>query len=414
MGLLQAARASVWNNPDAWTPRLMSAIMPTAAGVAVNEDNALSIAPVYECVRVLSESVASLPLRVYKRRPDRGRDVARDHALYSVLHDSPNPEMTAFQFRETLQGHLLTWGNAYANIVTDGGGRVRQLWPIPPNRVTPKRTDAGTLYYEVRVPRSGQPVAVKAADMMHLRGLSPDGVTGYSPVALLREELGLAAATRDFGARFFSNGARPGGVLEHPGQLSGEAADRLRGSWERMHQGLNNAHRIAILEEGLTYKQIGIAPDDAQFLQTRKFSKAEIAAIYRVPPHMIGDLERATFSNIEHQSIEFVMHSLRPWLVRWEQAIWLSLLVPSERKSYYAEHVIDALLRGDTKSRYEAYAVARQNGWYSANNIREKENENPIPDGDIYLVPLNMIPAGMAAQANSSDAGTNVEDPDAV
>ena len=248
----------------------------------------------------------------------------------------------------------------------------------------------------------------------HLRGLSNDGLDGYSPISLMRQAIGLSMAAEKFGAKFFGNDARPGGILLHPGQLGDEAAKRLTETWESRHGGLSGAHRVAVLEEGLSYKEIGIPPDDAQFLETRKFQVNEIARIYRIPPHMLADLERATFSNIEHQSIDFVTHTIRPWLVRWEQSIKQNLMVPADRDRYFAEFLVDGLLRGDTKSRYEAYAIGRQNGWFSADDIREMENLNPLPDGkgEEYLIPLNMIPAGSApatvAETDEGDRGSGI------
>jgi hypothetical protein len=238
----------------------------------------------------------------------------------------------------------------------------------------------------------------------HLRGLSSDGLVGLSPIQLMRQAIGLGMATEEFGARFFGNDARPGGVLQHPGVLGNEAFERLQSSWETRHGGLSNSHRVAILEEGMQYSQIGIPPEDAQFLETRKFQVTEIARAFRVPPHMLADLERATFSNIEHQSIEFVVHSIRPWLVRWEQSIQQQLMLDRDRQKYFAEFVVDGLLRGDTVSRYQAYATGRQNGWLSANDIRTLENMNPVDGGDIYLVPLNMVPADMAGETMNQDA----------
>ena len=364
----------------------------STAGVSVNENTALKSTAVFACVRVLAETIASLPLFVY-RRIDRGKEKATEHPLYQILHDRPNEEMTSFTFRETLMGHLALWGNAYAEIVRDRGGRVRELWPLRPDKTWPERDKtAKKLRYKLILP-DGEGVILPGDRVLHIPGLSFDGLVGYSPIRLAREAIGLSLAAEEFGARFFSNGARPGGVLEHPNSLSEEAQKRLRQSWNEMHQGLDKQHRIAILEEGMTYKQIGIPPEDAQFLETRKFQLNEIARIYRVPPHMIGDLDKATYSNIEQQSIDFVVNTIRPWLVRWEQAINSKLLTPSEQKKYFAEFKVDGLLRGDIESRYKAYATARQWGWMSANDVRELENMNPIEGGDVYLIPLNMIPA---------------------
>ncbi len=378
-------------NPESW---LIDALggNKAASGVRVNENTALNSTAVLACVRVLAETIASLPLFVY-RRLDKGKEKATEHPLYFVLHDMPNPEMTSFTFRETLMGHLAIWGNAYVEIVRDRAGRVRELWPLRPDKTWPERDQiTQKLRYKLILP-NGTGAILPADRVLHIPGLGFDGLVGYSPVKLARDAIGLSLAAEEFGARFFSNGAKPGGVLEHPAKLSEEAQKRLRQSWNEMHQGLDKQHRIAILEEGMTYKQIGIPPEDAQFLETRKFQLNEIARIYRVPPHMIGDLERATYSNIEQQSIDFVVNTIRPWLVRWEQAINSKLLTQSEREEYFVEFKVDGLLRGDIESRYKAYATARQWGWMSANDVRELENMNPIEGGDTYLIPLNMIPA---------------------
>ena len=379
----------------------------TATGVNVTPANALETGAVYACVRVLSESLSSLPLLLYRRQADGGKRRAANHYLYPLLHNAPNSEMTSMEFREVLMGHLLTWGNAYAEIEIDRAGRVQALWPLRPDCMRVVRTAEGELVYIYRLPKP-DPITgewekrLSAWQVFHLRGLGSNGIIGYSPVQLQRLGIGLARATEEFGGRFFGNDARPGGVLEHPGKLSDEAHKRLRESWVARHQGLERSHRLAILEEGMKFEQIGLPPEDAQFLETRKFQRSEIAGWFRVPPHKIGDLERATFSNIEHQSIEFVTDSLRPWLVRWEQRIFVQLLTAREQGEYFAEFLVDALLRGDIQSRYTAYATARQNGWMSANDVRTLENMNPIPGGDVYLIPLNMVPAGTAGPAGGA------------
>lgn len=283
---------------DLW--RSLQSFM-SATGVKVTPKTALQSAAVYACVRVLAESVASLPLHVYRRRDGRGKDKARDYFLYPLLHSAPNEEMTSFEFRETLMGHLTLWGNAYAEIVYDNAGRARALWPLRPDRMRLERVRGELVYiYDLygglseteRIP----PVKVFAPQrIMHLRGLGGNGLQGYSVIRYHRESIGLDLATREFGGRFFGNDARPGGILEHPGVLSDEAHKRLRSSWESRHQGLDKSHRIAILEEGMKYDEIGMPLEDAQFLETRKYQRSEIAGLFRVPPHMIGDLERATF-----------------------------------------------------------------------------------------------------------------------
>lgn len=389
-------------------------IKPTAAGVHVNHKNSLEQSTVFACVRVLSETVAGLPFVLYRRR-DRGKERATDHPLFPILRYLPNTEMTAFELKETLMGHVATWGNAYAEIEFNNGGRVRGLWPLRPDKMKVVRRD-GLLWYIYTLP-NGTPVELPFQRIMHIRGLGFDGVVGYDPISMARQAIALAMATEEFGSRFFSNGAEMGMTLSHPGLLSKEAGDRLVKSVEKRHQGLSNAHRIMVLEEGLKAEKIGIPPENAQFLETRKFQVPEIARFYRMPLHKINYLEQATFSNIEHQSIEFVTDTIDPWCIRWEQAVYRDLLTPSERQQYFAEYLVDALLRGDTESRYQAYAVGRQNGWLSANDIRERENMNPVEGGDVYLVPLNMIPAnevgGGTGQRSAGDQETrslNIEE----
>ena len=365
----------------------------TAAGVAVNEGNALSLSAVFACVRVLSESVASLPLLTYERTA-AGKHRAHAHPLYELLKEQPNPEMTAFELRETLIAHVCTWGNAYCEIDWTSSGQVRALWPLRPDRVTVLRV-GGELVYDVEIPGEG----IKRLPrwrIHHLRGMG-NGVVGYSPVRLHAETLGYSFATKTYGARFFGNGARPGVVLQHPGQLSQPAYERMLDSWSAAHEGLENAHRTRILEEGMTIETIGVPPEEAQFLETQKFQVVDIARIFRMQPHMIQALDNATFSNIEHQAIEFVTHTLRPWLVRSEQALQRDLLVGDERERYFIEYLVDGLLRGDVASRYTAYQVGRQGGWLSVNDVRELENLNPIDGGDVYLQPLNMVEAGESA-----------------
>lgn len=376
-----------------------------AAGVRVDPDSALQSTAVFGCVRILAETISSLPLILYERN-ERGKQRANNHPLYSILHDLPNPEMTSQNMREALIGHVALRGNCFAEIERSNDGQVLNLWPLRPDRMEDIKRVNGRLVYSYRMPDTvgGELKDLDMSLVMHVRGFGSNGIIGYSPIQLARNAIGLGMATEEFGSRFFSNGARPTGILEHPGQLSDKAYDRLKSSFEGRHTGLENAHRLAILEEGLKYTQIGIPPEDAQFLETRKFQVSEIARIFRIPPHMLADLDRATFSNIEHMSIEFVTFSLMPWLVRWEQEIKRSLLTPAERQRYFAEHLVSGLLRGDLQSRYQAYAMGRQNGWLSANDIREMENMNPVEGGGVYLVPLNMVPADQVGSQPSADS----------
>lgn len=364
------------------------------SGVRVDELRAMQTSAVYACVKILAETVASLPLHLFKKGKDGKNETAEQHPLFSCLYETPNEEMTSFEFRETMMTSLLLWGNAYARKIKKNG-HVTELWYLKPNLMTVERdTQTGKIKYTYSDDITNQTYVYRPDQVFHLKSLSIDGVTGLSPIAQAREAVGLSLATEEYGAKFFGNGARPGGVLEHPGIL--KDPEKLRESWNKVYQGTRNSHKVAVLEEGMKYHTIGIAPEDAQFLETRKYQVNEICRIFRVPPHLVGDLERATFSNIEHQSIEFVQHTIRPWLVRWEQAISRSLLDEKERLLYFAKFNVDGLMRGDYKSRMEGYAVGRQNGWLSANDIRGLEDLPPIPKeqgGDVYLVNGNMMTA---------------------
>jgi len=360
----------------------------SSSGKAVNEKIALQTTAVYACVRILAETIASLPFHTY-RYTLNGKEKAIEHPIYYLLHSEPNPEMTSFVFRETLMSHLLLWGNAYAQIIRDGRGRVLGLYPLLPNRMSVNRNNQGELVYQYE--KDGQTYFLRSYEVLHIPGLGFDGLIGYSPIAMAKNAIGMAIATEEYGAKFFDNGANPGGVLEHPGVVKDPA--RIRESWNAVYQGSSNAHRVAVLEEGMKFQSIGIPPEQAQFLETRKFQLNEIARIFRIPPHMIGDLEKSSFSNIEQQSLEFVMYTLDPWVVRWEQAIQRALFTENEKRQYFVKFNVDGLLRGDYQSRMNGYAVGRQNGWLSANDIRELENLNRIPEdlgGDLYLINGNM------------------------
>ena len=369
----------------------------STAGKNVTERSAMQMTAVYSCVRVLSEAVAGLPLHVYKYRSDGGKEKALNHPLYFLLHDEPNPEMTSFVFRETLMTHLLLWGNAYAQIIRNGKGEVVALYPLMPNRMTVDRDENRRLYYKYyrgndeAIRSKEYEIILSPYDVLHIPGLGFDGLVGYSPIAMAKNAIGLAIATEEYGAKFFANGAAPSGVLEHSGTLKNP--DKVRESWNATFGGSHNANKVAVLEEGMKYTPISISPEQAQFLETRKFQINEIARIFRVPPHMVGDLEKSSFSNIEQQSLEFVKYTLEPWLVRWEQSMVRSLLTPSEKREYFIKFNVDGLLRGDYASRMSGYATARQNGWMSANDIRELENLDRIPaeeGGDLYLINGNM------------------------
>lgn len=396
----------------------------STSGVRVTEQSAMQMTAVYACVRILSESIAGLPVHLYEYQDGGSKEKAVKHPLYFLLHDEPNPEMTSFVFRETMMAHLLLWGNAYAQIIRNGKGEVIALYPLMPNRMKVDRKDTGEIFYQYRVSDSDAPtlkegtVDLKKEDVLHIPGLGFDGLVGYSPIAMAKNAIGLSMATEEYGAKFFANGATPGGILEYPGTV--KDPERVRESWNKGFSG-KNSHKVAILEEGMKYTPISISPNEAQFLETRKFQIDEIARIFRVPPHMVGDLEKSSFSNIEQQSLEFVKYTLEPWIVRWEQSINRALLSQNEKSTYFVKFNVDGLLRGDYQSRMNGYATARQNGWMSANDIRELENLDLISKeegGDLYLINGNMTKladAGIFAKGrkeNVNDEILEVEEQD--
>ena len=386
---------------------------PSTSGKNVNEFTAMQTTAVYACVRILSETLAALPLQLYRYTPG-GKERVYDHPLYHLLHDEPNPEMTSFIFRETLMSHLLIWGNAYAQIIRDRLGRVQGLYPLRPDKMTVCRDESGQIYYVYTKTSDENPaikpygqVPLRKDEVLHIPGLGFDGLVGYSPIAMARNAVGMTMACEEYGASFFANGASPSGVLEHPGVLKDPA--KVRDSWNAVYQGSANAHKVAVLEEGMKYQQIGIPPEEAQFLETRKFQLNEIARLYRIPPHMIGDLEKSSFNNIEQQSMEFVKYTLDPWVIRWEQAMKKALFLPEEKKQFFLKFNVNGLMRGDYESRMTGYSIGRQNGWLSANDIREMEDMNPVPEeegGNLYLVNGSMTKlkdAGAFAQKGDTN-----------
>ena len=404
MGLLSAMFETRVHPKDPALARLWGVGQETAAGVEVTEESALNYSAVYRAVDLLGRHVGMLPLHLMESTGEQTKRKAQGHALYSILYQKPNAEMTAFNWRHVLMTHVLLWGNHFSEIEWGRGGQVLALWPLSPVRMRVAREN-GRLWYYCTV-AAGQPAQRLAAEqILHVRGLSVDGVMGKSVIAGARDDVALGVATREYGGRFFGNDARPGGVLQHPGVLGDEAYGRLQQSWESRHQGLDRSHRIAILEEGLTFKEIGIPPEDAQFLQTRKFQVTEIARWFGVPPHKLMDLERSTFSNIEHQAIEYVQDSLQPWATNLEQCLDTSLLTPAERGRFYTRLALDGLLRGDSQARHGAYQSGVQNGYYSVNDVRRLEDLDPVEGGDVHLVPLNL-----GALGATTDGGNGTDE----
>lgn len=398
----QKENRATLNNPSTPISVIFDDGMKSNTGKNVTPDTAMQSTVVFACVKILSETIASLPLHIYKRLQPTGKEKATDHDLYKILHDTPNPELTSFEFFEIMQSHLCLRGNAYAEKVYDNAGRLSELWPISPSRVTVARDKvSGQLRYTVMLPDGGQ-VVYGTDRIFHRKGLGGDGVIGYSPVRMAKEAIGLSLATEEYGARFFGNGAKTGGVLEHPGKLSSTTAKgNIRKSFEDQHQGLSNAHRLLILEEGMKYHQVGLSQEDSQYLQTRNYQGLEICRIFNVPAIMVGlENKSSTYASAEQFFLSFVINTIRPWLVRWEQGIKKDLF-DIEDVEYFAEFLVAGMLRGDIASRYNAYAVGRNGGWLSADDIRELENMNPLPNGQgkAYLLPLNMVPADQAGKA---------------
>ena len=382
------------------------------AGENVDEKSALQIATVYACVRLLAESVAALPLHLYKYTGGgTGKERATDHPLYRILYRQPNPEMTSFSYREAVMMHLLLWGNSYSQIIRDGKNGVLGLYPLLPENVEVDRAENGEIYYIYHAYTDETPgetnkdIYFKREEVLHIPGLGFNGLVGFSPIAMMKNALGTTLAVEKYGSSFFRNGAQPSGVLEHPGVLKDPA--KIRDNWSAVYGGANNAHKVAVLEEGISYKPISLPPEDSQFLSTREFGVEEICRIFRVPPHMVQDLKRATFSNIEHQSIDFVQHTLMPWLTRIEQAIIKDVLLEEEQDEYFPKFNVDGLLRGDYQSRMNGYAVGFSNGFLSPNDIRRLENMDLIPaedGGDDYYLNgsyVKLKDAGISYGANA-------------
>ena len=385
------------------------------SGEMVDERSAMQISTVYACVRLLAESVAQLPLHLYRASENDGQEKACEHPLYKILYREPNPEMTSFSYWEAVMTHLLLWGNSYSQVVRDGRNNVLGLYPLMPENVEIDRTEKGELYYIYHAYTNEVPgdtnkdIIFRRDEILHIPGLGFNGLVGFSPVAMMKNALGTTIAVEKYGSSFFRNGAQPAGVLEHPGVLKNP--EKIRENWSKVYGGANNAHKVAVLEEDMHYKPISLPPEDSQFLSTREFGVEEICRIFRVPPHMVQDLKRATFSNIEHQSIDFVVHTLDPWLVRIEKAIVKDLLVEEEKDEYFPKFNVDGLLRGDYKSRMDGYSVGISTGIISPNEARRKENMPALPEGeggDFHIVNGTFIKLKDVGQQYGLSAGDGV------
>ncbi len=399
--LLKIERRAHPSNADQMLLSLFGGGIRTYTGRTLNEKDSLFNIPLFAGVRKIAETIASLPLHLYKRQ-GQGKVRAIGHPLYHPMHLQPNPEMTSMTYRETSAGHLMVWGNAYSEIERESGDRrAKALWPMLPGNMEVRRASnidvevadrtAGELYYLYALP-SGKPKIILKENMLHIRGFTPNGIMGYSNIEQGREAIALGLGLEEYGARFFGNSAKPPAVIQHPGKLSKEAQDRLKKAWNEASQGLSNAHRLAILEEGMTLKEFGVSPEDAQALESRQFQVEEVCRLLNIPPHKLQDLSHATFSNIEELNIDWVTDTIRPWLVRIEQYYSTQLLREDEQGDYYFEHLVDGLLRGKIAERWAAYGAGFRIGSYSINDILALENRNPVEGGDERFVEMNMQP----------------------
>ena len=388
------------------------------SGEQVDERSAMQIATVYACVRLLAESVAQLPLHLYRYTDSgTGKEMAADHPAYPILHRQPNPEMSSFTWRETMMVHLLLYGNSYNQLIRDGRNCIVSIYPLLPENVEVDRDEHGEIYYIYHAYTDETPgeknkdIIFHREEVLHVPGLGFNGLVGFSPIAMMKNSLGTTIAVEKYGSAFFKNGAQPSGVLEHPGVLKNP--EKIRQNWSDVYGGANNAHKVAVLEEGMSYKAISLPPEDSQFLSTRQFGVEEICRIFRVPPHMVQDLQRATFNNIEHMSIEFVMHTLMPWLIRIEQAIIKDVLIDEEKDEFFPKFNVDGLMRGDYKSRMEGYAVAITNGIMSVNDVRKLENLDPLDEaegGDLHLINGSYTRLSEAGKAYGANAVATTEE----
>ncbi|MCD6433707.1 MAG: phage portal protein [Sulfurimonas sp.] len=397
LGTLKSRDTSTLAAPTEWLSSMFST--RSASGVKVSVKTALEHTPVWSCVNILSESIGSLPLSVYKtEKKDKKTIKVKDHnhSLYNILQDEPNSEMMSFTFFQLVMLHLLLRGNFYAQIIRNNAGIVTGLYPLDNEKMEVVRLESGVIAYVYNHSKSGR-LGLDAKEVIHFLGMSLDGIIGMSPISYNRHTIGASIAMETYGSTLFKNGATPSGVVSGSGvkKMSDEAFKRFKESFKDAYQGMMNAGKPLFLEDGFEFKPVSISNKDGQYLESRRFTKEDIAAIFRVPSHMINILDKATFSNIEHQSMQFVVDAIRPWAVRIEKEIKRKCFSAKEKKTYYVKFNLGALLRGDTKSRYEGYESAITKGcWMSRNEARELEDLNPIDGLDEMIVPLNFAKEG--------------------
>jgi len=407
----RSASESTLAKPSAWMLDFFGG-GKSQAGIRVDERSMTALDTVWACVRAISEDIAKLPIRVLRDKDDGNFELLRDHPTSRLLNLKPNTDpCSAISLREAQLWNAQLWGNGFWEIERSNAGKPIGLWWMEPACVKLRRLSDGRIVYE-HTGVNGRVTTLEQEDVFHLRGPTRDGVVGLSVIAQAKESMGLALAAQRFASQFWSKGAQPGGVLEHPGVLKEPAKKGLRESFQKLHGG-ENAGSIAVLEEGMKYHALTMPLEDAQFLETRQFSVAEICRWFRISPHKVMDLSRATFSNIEHLSQGYVDESLTAWITRFEQEAQVKLLGPSETSVRF-KHVTAALIRGDMKSRYEAHQISRLGGWRSANEVRRLEDEETIgPEGDTYMVPMNMVRADQLGEdpKNPSDSTSNDHPP---
>lgn len=399
-GLLGGNRASkLVGGYELWS-------MPmSASGEVVTQETAMRVSAVYTCVRILSQTMGMVPLNIYRKKSGGGRELATEHPLYKLFRqDRTNKLQTYFEFKELLQQRLCLRGNAYAYIEMDRRGKITSLRPLAPDFVVPEEKN-GEITYKYYTSKGT--VTFSQDEILHIKGMSADGLTGLSPIDIMMDVIGSGIATDKYGATSFKNGARIGGILSHPGKLDKATADRLRETWAKQYSGSENSGKTAILEQGMDFKPVGMTNEQAQWLDSKKLNRAEIFGIFQVPPHMAGDLERATFSNIEQQSLDFITYTMTPWFSRWEAALGCSLLSESEQEEYFFKFNASSFLRGDALSRAQKLAIERANGIISANEWRALEEYNPLEGdaGDKILIPMNMADANEKQEPQGDSEG---------
>jgi HK97 family phage portal protein len=376
------------SDKKAWNPSLWNLYSGgDHSGENVNEYTALTYSAVFNAITLISGSLGSLPLHLM-RQNGKSKERALEQSLYRIMHSKANPYMTAMSLREILMAHVLGWGNGYAEIVRDRSGIIKELWPITPNRVTPRMFE-GDMIYEIKV--DGSTVVLKRPQILHLAGLGFDGFVGYSIVSMAAKSIGLGMALETFGGLYFKQGTHPGVIVSHPGKLNDESHSNLQKSLANTYSGLGKSHRLMLLEDGMKLEKIGIPPNDSQFLESRQHQVPEIARWFNLPPHKLKDLTKSSFNNIEQEQLSYVIDSLLPWAVRLEQSYDMQLLTENDQKQgLYFKHVFEGMLRGSSADRAEFYRKMFGIGAMTINEIREKEDMNPVDGGDIHLVPLNM------------------------